>query len=165
MNNRLVIPLLVAGAVAFACGPRPSTEASTPPASTVGVTRAPTPKRARRQSDARLEPTVVVSRTAGGSVRVALHAVNTGDKGLELAFANRQTHDVAVLDASCREVWRWSEGRLFTQTIRRKAVGGHDTLSYNETWRPEGAHGRYVAVATLRSTNHPVERRAEFVLP
>ena len=165
MNNRIVIPLLVAGAVAFACGPRPNTEASTPPVAANAKPATVAPKRHRQPHGARLDPALAVIREQGGVVRVALVAVNSGDKALELTFPDGQTHDVAILDAAGHEVWRWSEGRLFTQSVRTKALGSHDTATFGERWNPEGKHGTFVAVATLHSSNYPVERRAQFVLP
>ena len=35
--------------------------------------------------------------------------------GVELDFPDGQTHDFVVLDAAGSEVWRWSDGRMFTQ--------------------------------------------------
>jgi len=165
MNSRLIIPILVVGALAFACGPRPN-EASTPQVATAKAPAraASTPRRGRVPRGATIEPTIAVS-AEPGVVHVRLLVANAGDKRAELAFPSGQTHDVAVLDARGREVWRWSTGKLFTQTLQTKALGGGDTVTYDESWKPRGAHGRYTIVATLNSTNYPLEERAELVLP
>lgn len=162
MNSRLIIPILVIGALAFACGPRPN-EASTP---NVATAKAPTaaPKRRRAQKPVTIEPMIAV-RTEQGVVHVSLVIANAGDKKAELSFPSGQTHDVAVLDERGREVWRWSDGKLFTQALQTKTLGGGDTVSYDEAWRPRAAHGRYTVVATLNSSNYPLEQRAELVLP
>ena len=162
MDSRIAIPLLVLGALAFACGPRPNTEASTPVHATATVAQV-AKKRATRP--ARLHPDLAVVRHRDGAVRVALHIANDGDKRAELSFPSGQTHDVVVLDSTGREVWRASEGRLYTQALQHRGVSGGDTATFDATWRPSHARGRYVAVATLHSTNYPVERRAEIVIP
>ena len=69
-----------------------------------------------------------------------------------------------MLDAQGREVWRWSRGRMFTQSMQNKVLAASDTLTFTETWRPERA-GSYTAVASLLSQNYPTEQRAEFSLP
>lgn len=87
---------------------------------------------------------------------------NNTERKLELLFPSGQTHDVAVLDSQGREVWRWSEGRMFTQAIQNKLLESGATLTWNAAWRAEVAAGRYVAVASLLSENKPVEERVEF---
>lgn len=163
MNSRLIVPILVLGALAFACGPRLSSEESV--ATATAAKPDPEKKRHRADRPARLEPALDVTRAADGTVRVALRVANAGDKGLELSFPNGQTHDVVVLDDAGREVWRWSQGRLFTQAVRTRTIEGGDSVRFDHAWAPANAHGRFVAVATLHSSNYPVERRAEFVLP
>lgn len=163
MNSRLIVPLLVLGALAFACGPRLNSGESVATASAIAEPVKPKVKRAARP--ARLEPTFAVTRAKDGAVRLALRVQNAGDKATELSFPSGKTHDVAVLDASGREVWRWSAGKLFTQAVRTRTVEGGDTVQFDHEWTPANAHGRFTAVATLHSTNFPVERRAEFVLP
>lgn len=162
MISRIAIPLLVVGALAFACGPRPNTEASTPVRATATVAQV---AKARSMKPAKLQPNLAVVRHRDGAVRLSLHIANAGDKRAELSFPTGQTHDVVVLDSTGREVWRASDGRLYTQALRHRGLSGGDTATFDATWRPSHARGRYVAVATLHSTNFPVERRAEIVLP
>ena len=64
-----------------------------------------------------------------------------------------------------REVWRWSEGRMFTQTLQNHILERDETVSYGAQWRPDALHGSFVAVASLRSENYPIEQRVHFVLP
>lgn len=163
MSTRFIIPLLVAGALAFAIGPRTNTEAASTPAATAA--KASTPRRAAAPRKTTIDPTLAVVRGADGAVRVVLQVANATDRALELSFPTGKTHDVVVLDERGREVWRWSEGRLFTTALQTKTLGGGDTATFDEAWRPRGAHGRYVAVATLESSNFPVEQRTEFVIP
>ena len=155
MNTRLVVPLLCAAAIAFACGPRAvsSTPADAPPAATQP-----------RESDAPpLASSLDISVRDG--VKLAFHATNRGGRRVELVFPSGQTHDFAILDSSGSEVWRWSNGRLFTQALQNRVLAPGETLTYEERWAPGDRRGTFVAVATLRSSSHPVETRVEFTLP
>jgi hypothetical protein len=155
MRFRLVVPpLLVAAALAFAYAvPAPSSHPSE-------ATRAAARRLAAGGDtvEARLDVTV------GETVEFNLHVTNSSPKRVELRFPNGKTHDVAVLDAQGREVWRWSEGRMFTQAMQNKVLGASDTLTFSETWHPQAA-GSYTAVASLLSENFPVEQRVGFSLP
>jgi hypothetical protein len=98
-------------------------------------------------------------------VRFALNVTNLGEKRVELAFPSGQTYDFVVSDTLGREVWRWGTGRLFTQALQNKLLGEGDTMAVSERWEPAELHGKYVAVATLHSSNYPIQERVEFVLP
>ncbi|HEY0969477.1 MAG TPA: BsuPI-related putative proteinase inhibitor [Gemmatimonadales bacterium] len=152
MYSRFVVPLLCVSALAFACGPR-SHSADVPPAA-AGAT-VDTTEGLAASLDVR----------TGDEVEFALRVTNATDRRFELTFPSGQTHDVVVLDAAGREVWRWSEGRMFTQAVQTKLLGSEETASYVEKWRPEGRAGSYTVIATLRSSNHPVELRRGFTLP
>jgi hypothetical protein len=98
-------------------------------------------------------------------VKFALQVTNLAPHSVELNFPNGQTHEFVVLDTLGREVWRSSTGKMFTQALQNRNVDENETLSFREEWEPRGYHGRYTALAKLRSSNHPVEERIDFVLP
>jgi hypothetical protein len=166
MYSRLVAPLVLAAAIVFACGPRPhgATPAAQASPASAGSSRAATSRvtkrRPKKGDTTRVDAAVAVAPHADG-VHLSLRVVNLDSKQLEIDFPNGQTRDFVVLDASGTEVWRWSRGRLFTQTVQNKFLSGGDTAVYEERWRPAGP-GRYTVVATLRSKNFPLERRASF---
>jgi intracellular proteinase inhibitor BsuPI len=149
MSLRFFVPLLLAGALAFACSPR--SHSSEPPHT------------ARVMNGSSVASSLNVD--VADHVKFTLHVTNRSEKRIELNFPNGQTHDIVVLDSLSREVWRWSEGRLFTQSLQNRVLGSNETASYEEQWSPKTAHGTYTAVATLRSTNYPVEQKVEFTLP
>lgn len=150
MNTRYVVPLLLAAAaLAFACGPRSHSSAS--------------PTVEHRVGDAPVASSLNVR--VGRQVEFAFHVTNNGRKRLEINFPSGQTHDIAVLDSTGREVWRWSEGRMFTQSLQNKVLGSNETVSYQEKWNPADAKGTFTAVAKLTSANFPLEQRVEFTLP
>ena len=172
MNSRLIITLLCAGAVAFACGPRSHAEAPVALASATPVRTTPqvasTP-RVTRNSKARPEVKLVTQfdvQMKGREAQFALTIKNTGNKHAELDFANGQRYDFVVIDSTGREVWQWSSGRMFTQIVQNKQLGSGETMRVSETWKkPPVAPGKYTVVATLKSSNYPTEQRADFVLP
>lgn len=149
MLARITVPLLAAAVLVFACGPRtPSAVSSARPTvwSDQGVT------------------SHVMVDTARGDVRFAIEVHNDTRKRVELTFPDGRTHDFVVLDATGREVWRWSAGRLFTQAMQNRLLDSHDSAVFDERWSPP-APGQYTLVAHLRSENYPVQQRVEFALP
>ena len=87
---------------------------------------------------------------------------NNTDRKLELLFPTGQTHELVVVDSLGREVWRWSEGRMFTQSIQNKLLESSAVLGFTAAWRGEVQPGRYVAIGSLLSENKPIEERVEF---
>ena len=149
MSPRLLAPLVLTAVLAFACGPRSHSSGPT--------SRKPTSSSVEVASslDVRLEK----------GVTFAFHVTNSAPKRLELTFPSGQTHDLVVLDEMGREIWRWSDGRMFTQTLQNQVLERDETVSYRAEWEPQTLHGRFVAVASLRSENHPLEQRVHFSLP
>jgi len=99
------------------------------------------------------------------AVSFAFHVTNNATKRLELTFPNGLTHDLVILDDAGREVWRWSEGRMFTQTLQNHVLETNETVSYAAVWSPAEHHGAFTAVALLNSENYPIEQRVRFTLP
>lgn len=158
MYNRLVLPLVAASALAFACGPRSHSAAEQPsPAIDAAASAAVA-------TDPAGSVAANLAIDVSDQVEIALEVANATEKRIELNFATGQTHDLAILDATGREVWRWSTGRLFTSAVQNRLVGAGEVVTYSERWKPELPSGSYTAVATLTSSNHPVEVRRGFEL-
>jgi len=178
MNTRLIISLLIAGALAFACGPRSHSRAPAALATALPIHEAtpaaPAPAvHVRRHRDDGPKAEVKLASkldvaVAQHEVKFALLVTNIGNKHAELDFPSGKSYDFAVVDSTGREVWRWAQGRMFTQSVRNQQLGVRDTMRVSETWTPAKVNakaGRYTAIATLNSSNYPVEERVEFVLP
>jgi hypothetical protein len=176
MNTRLIISLLCAGALAFACGPRsrseaPAAIATARPHRAADTHAVANAARSRRVSagksnakpEAKLDSrfNVVIAQR---DVRLALDVTNVGAKHAELTFPSGQSYEFVVVDSVGKEVWRWSQKRLFTQGVQNKQLGAGDAMQIAETWKPAVRPGRYTAIATLRSSNFPVEQRVDFVM-
>jgi hypothetical protein len=172
MNTRLIISLLCAGALAFACGPRSRSEAPTTLASALplhaktvkpptAAPAAPKPKKSSK-TDARIDSKLNVT-VAHHDVQLALDVKNVGGKHAELTFPSGQAYDFVVVDSLGHEVWRWSGGRMFTSGVRNKQLGVGDVMQVSESW-DAAKPGHYTAIAVLKSSNFPVEERVDFVM-
>jgi hypothetical protein len=162
--SRVAIALLCAGALAFACGPRTHSEA----ASTATLATA-APVVQQGTTHAHHEGTPLTSRldvkVEREGVQFALHVTNQSRKHIELSFPNGQTHEFVVVDSVGREMWRWSASRLFTQAVQNKLLSGGESMRVGEQWQHPVPRGKYTVIATLNSTNFPVQERTDFVLP
>lgn len=165
MNRRLIISLLCAGALAFACVPRSRSEA---PASlgtasaSQATTPAPAPRKSAAKNEARLDSRLNVT-VANHDVRLALALKNVGGKHAEITFPSGQSYDFVVVDSTGQEVWRWSKRRMFTSGVHNKQLAAGEGMQISEEWNATEP-GRYTAIATLRSSNYPVEQRIDFVM-
>ena len=167
MNVRnILIPLLCIGAVAFACGPRSHSEASLVTTNIVQPGSAPAHRVARKHSGQNATHITGKFEVAAerNSIRFALDVTNDGKKNAELLFPDGQRYDFAVIDSEGRQVYRWADGRMFTQSVQNESLDGGETMRIAEQATPSLKPGSYVAVATLRSTNFPVQERVAFEL-
>jgi hypothetical protein len=150
MPNRIVVLLLCAATVAFASS---------------SSARKQSPSKNPQEhnlKNAKLASSLNV--TVRDGVNFALELRNNTNRMVELRFPSGMTHDFFVLDESGKEVWRWSNGRMFTQALQNKLIKSKDNAVFTDTWIPSNAHGKFTAVAVLASDNHPVEERVEFAL-
>lgn len=149
MLLKLAPSLLVAALATYACGPRPP----------VGETHARKPQSGSRSLVSDINVAV------GEEVVLALHIRNEAARKVEVAFPSGLTHDFEVQDSVGRVMWRWSEGRLFTQAMQNRVLEQDESLTYEADWTPRDLHGEFVAVVTLKSSSHPIEHRTKFTLP
>jgi hypothetical protein len=156
MDNRIILPLLcAASAVAFAAAPSSHNEKPI----------------AVRHNAAEMAAPIVTTfditrpREDADKLRFTLSVKNNTTKMLELRFPDGQTHDFVVKDFAGKEVWRWSQGRMFTSAMRSETIKGKGETAFEESWDTNGQHGTFTAVAILRSNNYPVETSVQFMLP
>lgn len=158
MNTRLLIPLLLAGAVALACGSRSRSDASVAP-----VHQATRHAKAAEPGAPQINTAFSVS-AQPGAVLFNLALSNPSKKSVELAFPNGQEYDFSVVDSTGHEVYRWGKGRMFTQSRQNRNLDGGDSIQIRETANAKLPRGTYVAVATLQSSNFPIQQRVPFEL-
>lgn len=153
MEKRVLLPLLGAAALTIAFGPRTTAQgraSDAPPASTA------------RHADGKVTTSLRVDVARG--VRLALRVTNNTRKTVELRFPSGQTHDFAVANSAGTVVWRWSTGRMFTQTMQSRTVRPGTTVTFEDNWDATPPGGTYSAIATLVSDNVPRQERAVFVV-
>lgn len=164
MNTRVLVPFLCAGAIAFACAPRPAaSDAATPPAPATATM--PAAGRPKPGAAPVLVSSLDVS-VGAEQLRFTMHVTNNSDERVELTFPSGQTHDFTVLDESGREVWRWSADRMFTQALQTRVLEPHGTATFTAdaegAWTTTGGAKKFVVVGRLSSAAHPLETRVEF---
>jgi len=176
MSSRFLIAALCMGAIALACGPRAHNEASAPKKNGSSVAKsvhisAPAIKQqgalhTSRKSEKATVAAQLYVRANETNIRLALHVMNTSKKRVELVFPSGQTYDFVILDTLGREVWRWANGRMFTQALRNKSLEGGEALDLEETWKESPLPpGRYTARALLTSENYPIVQQTDFTVP
>src|SRR5690606_7162978 len=165
MTRQLIVPALLAIAIAAATGrisnsnELAAADADRParlaPLSAAAMAAADAAGDAERGETPDVTHELAVE-TEGDVVRFALTLTNESGRRLELNFPDGYTHDVTVLDAAGREVWRWSRGRLFTQAMRNKMLGADQSYEVEERGSPDGRRGTFTARVPLRSTSLPI---------
>lgn len=90
---------------------------------------------------------------AGQAVRLTLRLVNNAGRATDLTYASAQRYDFWVTRGS-KEVWRWSEGQVFTQETTEETLEGQSGTSFSEAW-PSESPGTYVAHGSVKAEGYP----------
>lgn len=93
----------------------------------------------------RVEPSVA---ELGQGVTLSINLQNNTGREETLTFPSGKRYDFWITDADDEELWRWSEGKFFTQAVENVAVPGGSGESFSETWRAE-ASGDFTVHAEL----------------
>ncbi len=72
----------------------------------------------------------------GRPVRLTLRLTNVTGKTEQLEFPTGQRYDFWVMDGD-EEVWRWSDGQVFTQAATNASIDTQGTLVLTENWTPD----------------------------
>ncbi|MGH7483032.1 MAG: BsuPI-related putative proteinase inhibitor [Longimicrobiales bacterium] len=99
------------------------------------------------------------------SVVLTLSVTNASGSAVELDFRSGQRYDFVVRTMAGAEVWRWSEGRMFTQALGRETLAPGETLTYSATWHAGDRAGAFMAEGEIPAENLRIERQTEFELP
>jgi hypothetical protein len=156
MNTRLLIPLLLAGAVALACGTRSHSDAAVSPSGK-------STRMVAKKGDAHIASAFTVQAEPKG-LSFALELTNASKKSVELEFPSGQEYDFSIVDSTGHEVYSWGKGRMFTQSLQNRLIDSGETMRFSGSTDKTLPGGSYVAVATLRSSNYPLQERVAFQL-
>lgn len=96
------------------------------------------------------------------AVDFAFTVTNRGTEPLTLHFPSGKLADIVVSNAS-GEVWRWSDGRMFTQAIESRSLTPGESLIHEAAW-PDPPSGTYTAEAMVTASDVDVVARTEFVV-
>lgn len=85
----------------------------------------------------------------GDSVQLTLRLVNNSGRAETLRFPTGQRYDFWITRDG-REVWRWSDGLVFTQAVEIDELAGQSGTTFQESWRADAAgsfevHGEVLA--------------------
>ena len=113
--------------------------------------------------DADVRSTDGDSRSA--AVAFAFTVTNAGSEPVELQFSDMCKAEFVVRDADGdREVWRFTEGRMFAQMLSRDELEPEASATYTAEWeRPRP--GEYTATAELRAREATCEAETAVTVP
>ena len=57
---------------------------------------------------------------------------NHSGQPLDLNFISSQSYDIILRDDAGREIWRWSENKLFTRVMRSRRIADGERLAIDE---------------------------------
>ena len=105
---------------------------------------------------------VAVSTADGGTstVEFAFTVTNEGGEAVDLHFSDAAKAEFVVQDEG-REVWRFTEGRVFAQLLSTDRLEPTESVTYEGEW-DDPIPGSYTAVAELRAQEATCAARAEF---
>ena len=96
------------------------------------------------------------------AVAFAFHVTNANGGPIELQFADACRAEF-VVERAGRDVWRFTDGRVFAQVMGSERLAPDETATYDAEWT-EPAEGTFTAVASLRATDATCEASAEFTV-
>src|SRR5690606_36665342 len=123
----------------------------------------PEPDAARSASDPPDLLASVQATTYGDSVQFVMQVTNTTAQPVVLEFRSGQRFDF-VVERDGAEVWRWSDGQMFTQALSSEPLPAGGTLSYSTPWAPGPAAGGEFTVRGVLTAEPPnrAAQRARF---
>lgn len=98
-----------------------------------------------------------------GAVAFVFTVTNDGSEPADLTFRSGLRAEVVVSEGET-EVWRWSDGRLFTQAVETETVGPSGSVRFELRWAdPEP--GTYTATASLAAADADLTDRVTVEVP
>ncbi|TYL35928.1 hypothetical protein CV102_25300 [Natronococcus pandeyae] len=110
-----------------------------------------------------LEATVSSGTPGSDAVAFEFSVTNTGSEPVELQFSDACKAEFVVEDEG-REVWRYTDGRMFAQMISSERIAPDETATYEAEWENPQS-GEYTAVAELRAQEGICEARTDVSVP
>ncbi len=80
----------------------------------------------------------------GEPISIAMTLKNCGDNVVHLYYTSGQRYDFFAENESGAEVWRWSEGQAFEQSLGEVQMAVGESVIYKETWDQRDSKGNQV---------------------
>lgn len=80
----------------------------------------------------------------GEPILIAMTLKNCGDNVVHLYYPNGERYDFFAQDESGVEVWRWSDGKTFEQSLGELQMAVGETAVYTESWDQRDSKGKQV---------------------
>ncbi len=104
--------------------------------------------------------TLSIDQTAyrtGEAINVVFEIFNYTDTSVTFAFNSGKRYDFIIEDRDGEEVWRWSDGKMFTQALGEESLEPRGPpLSYKVRIAPDLLSGTYTIRARLAATNRQI---------
>jgi hypothetical protein len=71
-------------------------------------------------------------------------------------FRTGQRYDVLIENAQGREVWRWSDGRMFTQVMGEETLAPAKRIRYRVSLQTKLSPGRYKIRGVVPAEGQPL---------
>ncbi|XVH31082.1 BsuPI-related putative proteinase inhibitor [Haloferacaceae archaeon DSL9] len=109
-----------------------------------------------------LDATLTV-RPSDDGMGLLLAVENAAASDETLSFRSGKRADFVALDDG-EEVWRWSDGRMFTQVLGEEVVAAGETKTYSATW-PTPDPGEYTVRGELCTVDRDVTAEMAVTIP
>jgi hypothetical protein len=80
----------------------------------------------------------------GDAISMALSLTNCDNRQARIFYTDGQRYEFIVKDEENREIWRWSQGMVFTQALGEEALEPGATVTYTEVWDQRDQNGEQV---------------------
>ncbi|MFD1017826.1 BsuPI-related putative proteinase inhibitor [Thalassobacillus hwangdonensis] len=75
---------------------------------------------------------------------------NEAEETYKLGFSSGQKYEIIVTDANGKEVYKYSDGKMFTEALEYVTFNGGDTQEFQEEWTEGVVPGNYEAMITIK---------------
>jgi hypothetical protein len=99
----------------------------------------------------------------GEPIRATIAVINRTSNELCLSFRDGQRFDFYI-EREGKEVWRWSQGRMFAQVLGREVLAAGTSVTYSAKCEDKFEPGLYVVTGVIAAEPNPFIARTSIVL-
>lgn len=103
--------------------------------------------------------------SSGEPISMALYVFNNTGQEVTFLFSDAQRYDFTIEDEEGREVWRWSEGRMFAQVLGEETLGpGREEIRYTASYQGALEPSSYQITGIVVAKNRPMSASVSIVV-